>query len=164
MAAFEERAAVGHAGQRVGLGRQSLGKLGALLRHGDAQERQAESDEQRLERHHGRHRAVGVAAAERGCQVMRIGDARQKKARMSDHQHQCRPAREQIAVARVPQFARGKERIARGDRCDQTDARRHRLREAIKLKCQSHSAGPTAKPTRLMRRPSKLRAPHHMKP
>jgi hypothetical protein len=58
--------------------------------------------------------------------------ARRKPA-TPDHQHQRRPARDQIAVARVPQFARSEQRIARADRRNQADALLQRLREAIKL-------------------------------
>ena len=157
IAAIEKRAPVGHTGQRVGLRRQPLLEFGTLLRHGDAQKRQAESDEQRFERHHGHDCAVRVPAADRGGQVLRVGDARQKKARMPDHQQQCRPARDQIAVARVPQFARREQRIARADR-------RNHWAKPSDWNATIHSAGPIASPIRLTRRPSKLRAPHHMKP
>ncbi len=50
-AAFEERAAIGDAGQRVGQRRFALLELGAFFRHGDAQKRQAKRDEQCLESH-----------------------------------------------------------------------------------------------------------------
>jgi len=98
-----------------------------------ATRRNGKQKEQRLECRDGRHRAMCVAATDRSGQVLRVGNARQKETPMPDHQHQCRPARDQIAVARVPQFARREQRIARADRRNQADALLQRLREAIEL-------------------------------
>jgi hypothetical protein len=53
---------------------------------------------------------------------------------MPDDQDQGRPARNEIAVAREPKLAGGKERIDRGDGGDQTDGGRHGLRDAAELK------------------------------
>ena len=86
IAAIEKRAPVGHAGQRIGLRRQPLLEFSTLLPHRDPQERHAESDEQRLEGHHGRHCAMRVAATHRRGQVLRVRNARQEKTRMPDHQ------------------------------------------------------------------------------
>ena len=63
-AEIEERAAIGDPGQRIGERGFALRQFRPFLRHGDAQERQAESGEQRLKSHHVDDGAVRLTAGQ----------------------------------------------------------------------------------------------------
>src|ERR1700683_4610487 len=80
-AAIEESAAIGDAGQRIGQRRFALLKLGAFLRHGDAQERQAKRDEQGLEGDHRNKRALRLAGGGGKCQHIGERYAYEQKSR-----------------------------------------------------------------------------------
>ena len=155
LAAVEESAAIGDAGQRIGQRRLSLLQLAAFLRHGDPQERQAEGDEQRSKGHDGDDRALRLTASDRSCQHLGEGNARQQKASMRHDQHQCRPARDQLAVARVPKLARSQQRIAREHNGNEINAGRASTARSVRTeRRQSRSPAPVASKAMWMRRPS----------
>ena len=90
--------------------------------------------EQRLKGHHVYDGALRLTAGNRKCQRGRERNARQQKAGMRDDQRQCRPARQQLAVAGIPKLARGQQRIGRANSRHQAHARLQRYSEALKLK------------------------------